>query len=49
MPENTLAGFEDALDTGVDTLELDLGVSRDNVVIIVNEQRLDSQAQLCAS
>ena len=31
FPENTLASFANALSMGVDTLELDIGVTRDGV------------------
>jgi glycerophosphoryl diester phosphodiesterase len=40
-PENTLAGFAAALGTGVDTLELDVGVTRDGVVVIHHDRRLN--------
>lgn len=41
-PENTLPGFERALAIGVDTLELDVGVTRDGVVVIHHDRRLNS-------
>lgn len=40
-PENTLAGFERALAMGVTTLELDVGVTRDAVVVIHHDRRLN--------
>jgi len=40
-PENTLAGFRQALATGVTTLELDVGVTRDGHVVIAHDQRLN--------
>jgi glycerophosphoryl diester phosphodiesterase len=40
-PENTLPGFELALAIGVDTLELDVGVTRDGVVVIHHDRRLN--------
>lgn len=40
-PENTLAGFAAALGTGVHTLELDVGVTRDGVVVIHHDRRLN--------
>jgi glycerophosphoryl diester phosphodiesterase len=40
-PENTLAGFERALALGVTTLELDVGVTRDGVVVIHHDRRLN--------
>jgi len=41
LPENTLAGFEHALELGVTTLELDVGVTRDGVVVIHHDRRLN--------
>jgi glycerophosphoryl diester phosphodiesterase len=40
-PENTLAGFAAAMRIGVDTLELDVGVSRDGVLLISHDSRLN--------
>jgi glycerophosphoryl diester phosphodiesterase len=40
-PENTLPGFERALELGVDTFELDVGVTRDDVVVIHHDRRLN--------
>jgi glycerophosphoryl diester phosphodiesterase len=40
-PENTLAGFAAALATGVSTLELDTGVTRDGVVVAHHGRRLN--------
>src|ERR687891_2818089 len=40
-PENTLAGFERALAIGVTTLELDVGVTRDGVVVIHHDRGLN--------
>lgn len=37
MPENTLPAFEEALKAGADVLELDLGVTKDDVVIVSHE------------
>ncbi len=39
-PENTLAAFAQALSIGVTTLELDVGVSRDGVVMVTHNRRL---------
>ncbi|MBI4348976.1 MAG: glycerophosphodiester phosphodiesterase [Elusimicrobia bacterium] len=36
-PENTLAGFRYALEAGVDTLELDLHVTRDDVLVVTHD------------
>src|SRR5919106_3040603 len=40
-PENTLPGFERALALGVSTLELDVGVTRDGVVVIHHDRTLN--------
>jgi glycerophosphoryl diester phosphodiesterase len=40
-PENTLPSFELAMKMGVDTLELDVGVTRDGVVVIHHDRRLN--------
>ena len=39
-PENTLTAFARALDIGVSTLELDIGVTRDGVVVVHHDERL---------
>lgn len=41
LPENTLAAFSLALETGVGTLELDTGVTRDGVVVVHHDRRLN--------
>jgi glycerophosphoryl diester phosphodiesterase len=41
VPENTLPGFERAVEIGVTTLELDVGVTRDGVVVIHHDRRLN--------
>jgi glycerophosphoryl diester phosphodiesterase len=40
-PENTLPAFTHALDLGVTTLELDCGLTRDHVVVISHDRRLN--------
>ncbi|UFZ02427.1 glycerophosphodiester phosphodiesterase [Bradyrhizobium ontarionense] len=40
-PENTLQAFATALDLHVDTLELDVGVTRDGVLVVSHERRLN--------
>lgn len=40
-PENTLAGFRTALDLGVTTLETDLAITRDDVVVISHDPLLN--------
>ena len=39
-PENTLSGFQHALDLGVDTLELDLGLTADGVLVVAHDPHL---------
>ena len=41
MPENTLPAFAHALSIGVTTLELDLGITRDGVVVITHDPDLN--------
>lgn len=41
MPENTLPAFERALATGASTLELDLGLTRDGVLVVLHDTRLN--------
>ncbi|MDP3613111.1 MAG: glycerophosphodiester phosphodiesterase family protein, partial [Rubrivivax sp.] len=40
-PENTLPSFQKALDLGVDTLECDLAITRDGVVVVYHDQWLN--------
>ena len=40
-PENTLAAFATALSVGVTTLEMDLGVSRDGVVVVAHDPEIN--------
>lgn len=40
-PENTLPAFANALAIGVDTLELDLGVTKDGVVVVSHDRGLN--------
>src|SRR3569833_3939000 len=41
LPENTLQAFAGALAMGVDTLELDIGATKDGVLIVSHERRLN--------
>jgi glycerophosphoryl diester phosphodiesterase len=41
FPENSLPGFEGALALGVTTLEMDLGMTRDGVLVVHHDRRLD--------
>ena len=41
-PENTLAAFSNAIDLGVTTLELDIGLTADNVVVISHDTALNA-------
>ncbi len=40
FPENSLPGFEGALALGVTTLEMDLGMTRDGVLVVYHDRRL---------
>lgn len=40
-PENTLPAFERALELGVDTLELDIGVTADGAVVVLHDPYLN--------
>ncbi len=40
-PENTLIGFRTALSLGVSTLETDLGITKDDVVVLSHDRRLN--------
>lgn len=39
-PENTIPGFQHAMELGVDALELDVGFSRDGMVVLNHDQTL---------
>jgi len=41
LPENTLPAFARAMELGVDTLELDVGVTRDGVVVVHHDRGLN--------
>ena len=41
FPENTLPAFQKALDLGVDTIECDMAVTRDGVVVVYHDQWLN--------
>ncbi|MCX6633324.1 MAG: glycerophosphodiester phosphodiesterase family protein, partial [Candidatus Solibacter sp.] len=45
-PENTLPAFEYAIAAGVDALELDMAVTRDNVIVVSHDPEL--QAPVCS-
>ena len=45
-PENTLAGFRYAIEAGVDALELDLAVTRDDVVVVCHDPHIN--AEICS-
>jgi glycerophosphoryl diester phosphodiesterase len=40
-PENTIPAFEEALRAGVEVLEMDLGVTRDGVLVIYHDQEIN--------
>jgi glycerophosphoryl diester phosphodiesterase len=41
FPENTLPSFANALSLGVNTLELDIGVTRDAAIVVSHERKLN--------
>ncbi len=41
LPENSLPAFIYALKVGVDTLELDTGITQDGVVVVVHDQKIN--------
>ena len=41
LPENTLPAFANALTIGVSTLELDVGITRDGVLVVSHERSLN--------
>ena len=41
-PENTIPAFEHAIAVGADVLELDLGVTRDKILVVSHDPALDS-------
>lgn len=41
LPENSLAAFKYALELGVDTLEFDTSVSKDGVVVVTHDQKIN--------
>lgn len=40
-PENTMAGFEKALELGADGIELDVHLTKDNEVVVCHDERVD--------
>jgi glycerophosphoryl diester phosphodiesterase len=46
-PENTLPGFEYAIRSGVDALELDVAVTRDDVVVVSHDPKMNRS--ICSS
>ena len=43
MPENTIPAFRKAIEMGVNTLELDVVVSQDNIVVVSHEPYMNSE------
>src|SRR5689334_14030791 len=42
FPENTLPAFEYAIAEGVDVLELDMGVTKDDIVVVSHDPLLEA-------
>ena len=49
LPENTLPAFEKAIELGVTTLELDVGVSKDGTIVISHDRALNPELTRDAS
>ncbi|MBS7806375.1 glycerophosphodiester phosphodiesterase [Variovorax sp. PCZ-1] len=49
LPENTLPAFEKAIELGVTTLELDVGVSKDGSIVISHDRALNPEITRDAS
>ncbi len=49
LPENTLPAFEKAIELGVTTLELDVGVSKDGSIVITHDRALNPEITRDAS
>jgi glycerophosphoryl diester phosphodiesterase len=49
LPENTLPAFEKAMELGVTTLELDVGVTKDGIVVISHDRALNPEITRDAS
>ena len=45
-PENTIPAFQYGLFAGADVLEMDLGVTKDNQLVIVHDQTLNPEIWL---
>ena len=43
LPENTIPGFERALELGIDALELDVGMTRDGVLVVHHDRALNPE------
>ncbi|HUS96773.1 MAG TPA: glycerophosphodiester phosphodiesterase family protein [Hyphomicrobiaceae bacterium] len=41
LPENSIPSFKSAIQTGADSLELDIGMSRDKQIIIAHDTTLN--------
>ncbi len=41
FPENSLAGFAFALEQGIDGLEFDVHLTKDNVPVVIHDERID--------
>jgi glycerophosphoryl diester phosphodiesterase len=49
LPENTLPAFEKAMELGVTTLELDVGITKDGIVVISHDRALNPEITRDAS
>lgn len=46
LPENTIPAFKKAIELGVHTLELDVAISKDNVVVVTHEPYMNHEIAL---
>lgn len=46
-PENTMAGFEKAVELGADVIELDLHMSQDGELVVIHDDTLDRTTDGC--
>lgn len=46
-PENTLLAFQKALEVGADGIELDVHLTKDNILVIIHDERLDRTTDGC--
>lgn len=48
-PENTMLAFRKAAEAGCDGIELDVQLTKDNVVVVIHDERIDRTTDGCGS